>query len=77
MDHKVFRECVVLVRKRYLKGSKREKGAILSEWCATWELNRSYASRLLSSLRKQELAANIVGVTIVQSSRSKRSTSYS
>lgn len=35
------------VHKRYRKASKKEKGKILDEFCATTEYNRSYAARVL------------------------------
>lgn len=48
MDHKTFRQYVKVVTKRYHEAGKREKSKILDELCATAELNRSYATRLLN-----------------------------
>ena len=48
MNHKVFREYVKVVAKRYHSCTKRQRGLILDELCATAGLNRSYATRLLN-----------------------------
>jgi len=41
------------VRKRYQKSSKKQKGEILDEFIKTTGHNKSYASRVLGSLKKQ------------------------
>jgi hypothetical protein len=42
-----------VVRKRYQRSSKKEKGGILDEFIRNTNYNRSYARRILGSLKKQ------------------------
>lgn len=49
MEIETLRQYVRLLAKRYHSSGKRRKGIILDELCATAELNRSYATRLLNN----------------------------
>lgn len=47
LDMKTRRAVTKEVAKRYRRASKKDKGRILDEFCATFGYNRSYAARLL------------------------------
>ena len=47
------KECLAKIRVRYRKAGRREKGAILSEFCAVCGCDRKYAVRILNA-RKEE-----------------------
>jgi hypothetical protein len=53
MEHKAFRQLVRVLVVRYEVAGKKQKSVILNELCATAELNRNYASRLLKGGHKK------------------------
>lgn len=53
MSPKTKREMVEVLGERYRKGSKRQKGMILNEFCETFGYNRKYAIWLLGRSRRR------------------------
>src|SRR3989338_4477518 len=49
MTHMGKKELILATKKRYLKAGKKEKGAILDEFCASSALARKYAIKIFSA----------------------------
>ena len=47
MSLKARRECLIAIRERYQKSTKKEKSVILNEFCEVCRYSRSYAIRIL------------------------------
>ena len=46
------KECLAKIRVRYRKAGRKEKGAILSEFCAVCGCDRKYAIRILNAKKR-------------------------
>ena len=61
MSQRAKREYIEAIRQRYQKGNRKEKGAILDEFCAVCELHRKHAIRALGGKPKEGLARFLKG----------------